>query len=366
MFTEKDMDELVKFKSSNPVISLYINTEPSEGNAETYKLRMRSMLKDVDLPSDVSLIERYFDHEYDWTGRGVALFSCSPGKLFRFYPLFIPVSDRINVDDKPLIMPLASLLDNYGGVGIVLVDKQNMKLFTFHLGYLEEIDSIEGVDVKRTKRGGASTFPGRRGGQADITGYSGEITEKNLKDYSEKATRFFEDSHIRRIVIGGTEKNATMFFNKLPRQIQSLVLVTTPISMNTNTVELQKKIMKICNASGRKREDQIVDSLLASAARGDEACLGLHDTLCAINDAKVKSIAISKYFQEIGYRCRECDFLSVDSNERCRVCQKPLEQDKNIVEHAVSKAICMGGSVNVVVENQLLASNGKIGAILRY
>ena len=81
MFTDNDLRELLEFKSPEPVLSLYLNTEPSEGNADAYKLRLRAMLKPLNLPQDVNTIERYFNTQYDWSGRAVAVFSCA-GRLF--------------------------------------------------------------------------------------------------------------------------------------------------------------------------------------------------------------------------------------------------------------------------------------------
>ncbi len=92
MLTEKDLRELLGYKAKSPVLSVYLNTEPAEGGSDTLKLRLRSMLKEVDLPEDVTIVERYFDHEFDWSGRSVAVFSCSDEDFFRAYPLAVPDS----------------------------------------------------------------------------------------------------------------------------------------------------------------------------------------------------------------------------------------------------------------------------------
>jgi len=77
MLTEHDLRELLEFKPQHPLLSLYLNTDPSQGGADVYKLKLRSMLKDVDLPEDVSAIEDYFEHRHNGTGRSVAVFSSS-------------------------------------------------------------------------------------------------------------------------------------------------------------------------------------------------------------------------------------------------------------------------------------------------
>src|SRR5574338_11539 len=124
MLSENDLRELLDFKSSEPVLSIYLNTDPSTGNADTHKRQLRSMLKEINLTEDVKVIERFFDHEYNWTGRGVAVFSCSAKNYFRAYPLAVPVRNLIHISDRPSVRSLAALLDNYGGYGVVLVDKQ--------------------------------------------------------------------------------------------------------------------------------------------------------------------------------------------------------------------------------------------------
>ena len=83
MFSESDLRELAQFTAPTPVLSLYLNTDPSLGNSETHKLRGRSMLKELPLAHDLDAIQRYLDHEYNWSGRGVAIFSCAAEGFFR-------------------------------------------------------------------------------------------------------------------------------------------------------------------------------------------------------------------------------------------------------------------------------------------
>ncbi len=124
MFAENDLRELLEFKATGPTLSVYLNMDPSEGNADAYRLRLRNMLKEVDLPKDVEAVENYFTTQYNWSGRSVAVFSCAADGFFRAYPFAIPVADMIQVGIRPSVKPLADLWDNYGGYGVVLVDKQ--------------------------------------------------------------------------------------------------------------------------------------------------------------------------------------------------------------------------------------------------
>ena len=111
MLTDTDLRELLSYKANGPVLSIYLNTDPAEGSAEVHKLHLRSLLKEIDLPDDVFAVTRYFDHEHDWSGRSVAIFSCAADDYFRAYTLAVPVRNRARVMSQPYVKPLADLLD---------------------------------------------------------------------------------------------------------------------------------------------------------------------------------------------------------------------------------------------------------------
>ena len=107
MFTEKDLRELLEFKTENQVLSVYLNTDPTLGSADAYRPRLRGMLKDIELKNDVQKIEAYIDFEFDWSGKGVALFSCTDEDFFRVYSFAVPLRDRARISDRPYVKPLA-------------------------------------------------------------------------------------------------------------------------------------------------------------------------------------------------------------------------------------------------------------------
>src|SRR5512135_2110859 len=185
MLTETNLQELLGFQTDHQVLSIYLNTDPTEGNSDLYRLNLRSMLKDAGLPKDVHAVDNYFNTKFDWTGRSVAVFSCAPDEFFRAYSLAIPIHNQVIVSDLPHVKPLASLLDYYGGYGVVLVDKQGARVFSFHLGELKEQEGILGENIRHTKHGGASAQPGVRGGVSGQTRYDDELAVRNIRDVAE-------------------------------------------------------------------------------------------------------------------------------------------------------------------------------------
>jgi peptide subunit release factor 1 (eRF1) len=366
MLTESDLRELLDFHANAPVLSVYLNTEPAGGSADAHKLRLRSMLKEVELPEDVLRVERFVDHEFDWSGRSVAIFSCVGDDFFRAYDFAVPVRSRVRVSDRPHVKPLADLLDAYGGYGVALVDKQGARLFYFHLGELREQEGMLGESVRRTKRGGGSQATGRRGGSAGQTNYAEEVAERNIKDAVDFAARFFGEKNVRRILLGGTDDNLTVFRAHLPKAWQSLVVGTFPVSMTASHNEVLERAMQIGREAERRRESRLVESLITGAAKGKGGVLMLEDTLSAVHQGRVLTLLISDGYRAPGRRCKSCGFVTSKRVQSCPFCGGKFEPIPDAVELAVRKVLQAGGDVEVLHDAPTLQEHGNIGALLRY
>lgn len=366
MLTDRDLQELLSYKADTPVLSVYLNTDLSQGNAEVHKLYLRSMLREIDLHEDVEAVNRYFDHEHNWSGRSVVVFSCAAQKYLRAFSLAVPVRSRVRVGEQPHVKPLADLLDSYGGYGVVLVDKQGARLFHFHLGELREQEGILGESVRRTKRGGGSQAAGRRGGTAGQTAYVEEVTERNIKEAVGFAIHFFTENSVRRILIGGTEDTVAMFRNLLPKSWQSLVVGTFSIGMTASHNEVLDRAMQVGLQAERSREARLVDVLMTNAAKGRGGVINLDDTFGAIREGRVQTLVIREGYRTPGTRCKSCGYLSAVELEYCPFCGGECEVIRDAVELAVHQVMRAGGDVEVLHADQAVGSFNQIGALLRY
>ena len=366
MLTESELRELLQFISPDPVLSVYLNTDPSEGNKDSYKLRLRNLLKGVNLPQDVETIERYFQLEYNWSGRGVALFSCAPQNLFRVYPLALPVPDFVHVSDRPSVRKLADLLDSFGGYGVILVDKQGARAFSFHLGQLQEQEGLLGETVKHVKHGGASTVAGRQGGIAGRTRHQEEVVERNMKDAVDFSVNFFNEYKVRRILIGGTDDNVAQFRGLLPKSWQSLIIGTFPMSMSVGHTDVFNKAMQIGQEADKKRAAKLIQDLMGHAVKADGAVVGVEPTLQEINHERVGTLVVMQGLQQPAYRCKECSFITTNPHRTCANCGGEMFQIPDAIDVAVSRTMRRGGDVEVVHASRELEEAGRIGAFLRY
>lgn len=365
MLTDSALRELLNYASPAPVLSVYLNTDMAEGNADVYKLHLRTLLKEVDLPEDEAAILRYFEHEREWTGRSIAMFSSATQGFFRAYPLAVPIRSRVFVGDQPYVKPLADLLNAYGGYGVVLVDKQGARLFSFHLGEVKEQEGILGEEVRHTKRGGASSVPGRRGGAAGQTRYAEEVTDRNIKDAIDFAVRFFDENHVRRILIGGTDDNVSRFRVLLPKAWQSLIMGTFAMSMTANHTEVKTLTMQIVQEAEQQRKIRLVDQMMTAAAKGGNGVVRLDDTLSAVHEGRVQTLMVKEGYRARGYQCQGCGYITTQQLNVCPFCSNAFTQIPDAVEMAVRRIMQDGGDVEIVRDNPILEDFG-IGGLLRY
>jgi rRNA maturation endonuclease Nob1 len=367
MLTKRDLQELLDYKAQHPVLSAYLNTDPAQGSADVYKLKLRSMLKDADVQEeDARQVENYFDQEYDWTGRSVAVFSCKAEGFFRAHPIAVPIRSRVRADSfRPHVKPLAKLFDSYGYIGVALADQQGARLFSFHLGTLREQEGVLGDDIHRIKHGGGSQARGSRGREAQVAPPK-EVRERNMREAAEFAANFFSEHNIRRVLIGGTDENIAQFRALLPKTWQSLIIGTFPISMSASHAEVLDKALEVSQKVERQREARIVEAVVTSASKGRDGVLNLDDTLGAVHEGRVKTLLVREGFRAPGYRCSGCGYISAQKQKECPFCGEKPEEIPDAVELAVQKVLRDGGDVDFIEEDKTLEEYGNIGALLRY
>ncbi len=367
MLRENDLQELIEFQSTHPVLSVYLNFEPSLTTTEQAKLRARQMLKPFSsqAPDDVEAVHSYLEHRYDASGQGLVLFSCHPEGFFHPIKLPIPVRNRARLLPKPYVKPLAALLDHFGHYGVAIVDKQGLRAFHFHLGELSEQEGIMGETVRHTKSGGGSQATGRRGGTAGQTRYTEELIERNLRDSAEFAADFFDQNRVRRILIGGSEQITQRFIDLLPKRWQSLVLGTFPMDMAAGHSQVLEKARQVVDEAKEHQEQDLINRVLTAAAK-EHGAAGLEDTLQAVYAGNAQTLVIQEGYRAPGFKCTNCGFITAEASEGCPFCGSAIEEIEDVVEMAVQKVLQDGGDVEIVSPHSELEKVGSIASAARY
>ncbi len=371
MFSEQDLNELVEYRAPDSnVLSLYLNVDPTQQTTDKYRLVLRALLKEVAEEAeaeDIEAVERYFDFEYDWQGRGVALFSCQEDGFWRSYSLAVPVHNYAYVSHRPYIKPLTDVLDAYGRYGVIVVDREGARIFHFNLGELLETEGTLGEEVRRTKHGGASGVAGMRGGVTARTARRDEaVIQRNLKEAADLADAFCAENGITRLVLGGTEETVKQFKELIPKHLQEKVIGSFVIDFGAPPAEIQAKSMEIIEEVAEEREVKLVNQMIAGWKRGSGATAGLSDTLVALQEHRPWILLVAAGFEASGYRCESCRYLMLTERDECPLCGGGVEHVEDLVDTMVHRALEQGVEVEIVRGNEELEEAGAVGSLLRY
>lgn len=371
MFTEQDLEDLVAFRSDQaPVLSLYLNVDPTQQTKDQYRLSLRSLLKgvaDQASQADVEAIERYFDFEYDWQGKGVTVFTCADADFWRSFSLAVPVPNRAYVYHRPYLKPLTDVLDAYGRYGVILVDREGARMFLFNLGELVETTGTMGDEVRRVKHGGASGVAGMRGGMPARSARRGEaVVQRNLKEIAAATESFCTSYGCTRLVLGGSEANVSHFSDMLPKVLCDKVIGSFTADLAAPVNDVQERSMDLIEQVAEARESELVDEMLAGWKRGIGAAVGLSDTLAALQEHRASILLVSAGFEASGYRCTSCRYVMLTEHDECPLCGADVDPVEDLVDTLVHRGLEQGVEVEIVRGNAELEEAGSVGALLRY
>ena len=361
MIGEQDLRELTDFAGER-VVSLYLNTDLSHESKEKCRLELRDHLgkvgDEVSL-EDLDRIEHFFGFEYDWQSRGVAIFTCQAQEFWRAYSLPVPVTDGVYVTDRPYVKPLADIVGKYGSYGVVIVDREGVRMFHIRGGRVLEESETSGEEVKRHKQGGWS--------QARYQRWVEGQAQQNLRQAVDAAAHFCKSENCERLILGGTEATLAQFQELLPKSLSSRIAGTFAVGRSTGIDDILERSWQIMQQVEQQEEEKLVEEMVTAARKGGLGVTGLADTLYRLHEGRVRVMVMAEGFAASGYQCSSCGYVAAQNMPKCLFCGgEEIQPVEDAVNLAVHKAMETGAKVEVVSEQEPLEQAGGIGAILRY
>lgn len=363
MMQVQDLQELAELVSKDaPILSLYLNVDPHRRSTEEPKLVLRRLLTEAAdagaAPADIERVERFFEHEYNRQGRGIACFSLAKRDFWRSYALLVPMDDLVYVGMRPYIKPLSDVWDNYQRLGVLMVDREGARVFIYHLGALEDSAGVLGAEVKRHKQGGWAAQKLQR--------YEDQEGKRNLKEAAAWAAEYLRQRDVKRVVLSGSEANLAQFREVLPRHLADKVIGEISLDMNASPAEVWEEAFAVARAAQRKNELALLDQVITAAHKGGAGAIGLADTLAALQSGRVYQLLVDRNLHVAGRQCTQCTATLIEELTSCPYCGGPLRTTADVVNVAIHQALDRGLQVSVLEPDPLLARAGGIAAVLRY
>lgn len=363
MMQEHDLHELAELVSEEaPILSLYLNMERHSRSPETFKLTLRGLLAQgatLDAAAaDIERCERFFEHEYDRQGRGVACFSCQARKFWRAYPLLVPVQNMVFVGRRPFIKPLSDLWDNYDRFAVLMADREGARAFVYHLGALVDTAGTLGAEVKRHKQGGWAAQKLQR--------HEDQEARQNLKEAAEWANAYLAGHKVTRVVLSGTDANLAELRSQLPRALLDKVVGQVTLDMSATPAEVWERGFEVAQAAQREAEEALLEEVITQAHKGGGAVIGLADTLTAAQQGRIHQLLLDPELHVAGLQCTNCHAVILETQSACPYCGGTLAPTADAVNLVVHQSLEAGVKVSALASSERLAEVGGIAAVLRY
>jgi hypothetical protein len=371
----KELQQLAKFSDPTfPVVSVYLRTQwpdqlqRAEGGAFLAKhlrqaraLALESEPARRSLGRDLARIEQWWatllSDASETTAVSVALFACSGADVWVEFPSPIPFENEFTLGDRPALRQLARLDADYTNALVVLIDAQNARVCEVVLGALLTETDFRREAPELAPQGGRLRYRRR-------------VRDKVQRHYEEVAayvTAYCAERPETYLILSGTDEILAPFRRLLPPHTQRKIIDTVPLDRR----DTHDRILHVARATLEqhegKEDQETVQLLLDSAARGGLGVLGLADTLVAVNTGLVHKLIMSNDFQKLGWRCRDCDYIG-DGGEvppRCTICNGSVKAVE-LGEAMVTEVLRHDGFVEPVAPDARLATYDGIGALLRH
>lgn len=366
---ERELRTLATLQTETPILSVYLDVDPTKRTSEEYLLSLRHMLEEAKgraMKEDIAAVQRYFEHEYDWSGRGVVVFAGTAADVWRTYTLPIPVASGVTVARRPYLSPLAGLMEAYGRYAVISVDREGATLSLFDLGELAQQEVFEGAEVRKLKRGrGSVAGPGRRGGAPAASRREEEMALRNLREAARFAERFCRQHKPQRLILAGAEPTLSQFRDLLPKELQERIVGTMASGRGASEPEIRERSLEILHQADMAQEEALVNAVFTAAAKGREGVVGLDATLSLAHEGRIRTLVVDRHYHAPGYSCDHCGYLTAQSLPKCPFCGGKFVEIPDAAEAVVTKVIEDGGEIAVVDNHPRLQAAG-IGALLRY
>jgi peptide subunit release factor 1 (eRF1) len=358
------------------VLSLYLDITPQRLAEVPLERRVEALLKEEEEKLTEKLevqrfrqaaqrIMEYVYFQVRPSGRGLAMFCAPEQDLRRVYHLPVGEEDRLKWADHAYLRPLLMLMDEYERYGVVLLDRERARFF---LSYLNEVAEY-GVAVKdetppRTRDRGP--------GQLKHLHWLEEQYKQHFRHVADMVMRLDEHERWPWLALGGADENTSALMKELPKSFQERVAGVFRAPVTANLLEVRDEVAVIERRVEKKVEAERVEAVITGAHKGQEATLGLADTLWAVQQGRVHILVIPVGFRHKGWRCQNCGGLTADLTDQrpsaCPYCEGALVAEVDIIDLAMQVVAEQGGILEVVrgPVGERLLSEGPVGALLRY
>jgi peptide subunit release factor 1 (eRF1) len=374
MITTKDIQRLIqKQGNGREILSLFLDMSVTSDNKRTHHIFLsKEKAAFTQLRSDrerhhreplgavFAAIDQWIDTSYEPTNRGVAIFAEVGGDWFEAFQFPTPVRNRLEILEYPLIGPLTQVVRRFPRYGVIVVDREHLRLLSLHMGQVGEDYRLEPDAIPTphdVQAGGYS--------HKDYQKRKAEETRHFYRDFAEEIGRFDERTRPDHFALLGTTENTRNFREFLPKSVDERIMHVDGAPPAATAADIVRHLQPILEEHAQREEASTLDLLQSRVTQSHYATAGVHDTLVQLQEGKVDRLLVAHDLERQGVQCTQCSFYLVRRDGACPYCGGELRDGIDLVESMIRMAANQSITVDFVAGDNMQGMNG-VGALLKF
>jgi len=374
MITKQDLERLInREETGRPVVSLFLDMSVNSNNKRTHQVflsQKRQQFEELQgewmaeneegVETLWERVQRWLAEEYDESAWGVVIYAEVGGDGFEALQSRAALQNRLIVAPRPVVGPLAQVLEGYRHYGVVLIDREHVRLLSVYQGTV--LDELE-------RRGDPLPPPHdvQAGGYAQSRYQRRKLEETKhfFKDFAAEVQDFVARYAPDDLVLLGTDENLSAFAEHLPDSVLQRVVHTGPMWVDENAAEVARQLEPLLRGELERAQHEVVEQVRDRVVHDYLATAGFQGTLSALQEGRVDTLLLARDQRREGVRCAQCGFVFARELEACPYDGSTAMTGVDVVEEMVRMAEGQGITVAFADPGEVADMKGA-GALLRY
>lgn len=374
MVSREDIQRLIhRPYTGKTILSLFLDMGVNSDNKRTYGVflaKQKGRFSELDsdreghhrvaLGAAIARAERWIEESFDAANKGLALHTEVGGEWIEGFQLGVPLQNRLELADRPIIGPLAEVVETHPHYAVLVIDRDALRLLSLRSGQ---------VLAEHTVKAPAYPSPTdvQAGGEAQKSYQKFKEQERRhfFKDFAHEAEEFDRRHRPDYLILLGIDDNVKQFTDCLPVQLRAKIVYAAAGPAGPRTSDIVQRLHPFFGQRAVEEETRAVQVLHDRVRNRHFAAAGIHQTLEQLQEGKVETLVIARDLRRPGAQCQQCGFFLARHDGACPYCGGGLRDGIDIAEAMIR--IAQEQEIPVeFVSQQSLADVSGAGALLKF
>ena len=374
MISKQDLERLInRDETGRPVVSLFLDMSVNSNNKRTHHVflgQKRDQFLELDserlaehregVRTLWERVQAWLESEYDEANRGVVIYAEVGGDWFEAMQFPVPVQNRLVSGARPVVAPLAQVLTSYRHYGVVLLDREHVRILSIYLGTL-----LDELEYRRDPIPTQSDVQAGGYSQSRFQRRKAEEMRHFFKEFAAEVEEFAGRYNPDDLVLLGTDENVAKFRDFLPDSLLQKVVYQGPMPVDVSPAEVMSRLEPHLRAEMDREQREVVEQVRDRVVHDYLATAGFQATLTALQEGRVDTLVLARDGRRDGVRCAQCGFVFARELKSCPYDGSDALQDVDVVEEMVRMAEGQEVPIAFADPGEVADLKGA-GALLRY